>query len=110
MGGIYQKILAGKVYFPKYFDQNAKSLVKKLITADLSKRFGNLKDGSADILKHKWFHSIDIVKLEAMEIPSPFKPAVKDDSDVSNFEDIPDSKELPPAVPGSQDPFTDWWV
>ena len=23
--GIYQKILAGKVYFPKYFDKNAKA-------------------------------------------------------------------------------------
>jgi len=51
--GIYQKILAGKVYFPKYFDKNAKALVKKLLTADLSKRFGNLKDGAADILQSK---------------------------------------------------------
>ena len=33
----------GKVYFPKYFDKNAKALVKKLLVADLSKRFGNLK-------------------------------------------------------------------
>merc|ERR1719258_391320 len=37
--GIYQKILAGKIYFPKYFDKNAKALVKKLVTADLSKRY-----------------------------------------------------------------------
>merc|ERR1712166_1334310 len=49
--GIYQKILAGKIYFPRYFDKNAKALVKKLLTADLSKRHGNLKDGSQDILK-----------------------------------------------------------
>ena len=47
--GIYQKILAGKIYFPKYFDKNAKALVKKLVTADLSKRYGNLKAGSADV-------------------------------------------------------------
>ena len=46
--GIYQKILAGKVYFPKYFDKNAKALVKKLNTADLSKRFGNLREGPSD--------------------------------------------------------------
>merc|ERR1712167_297383 len=72
--GIYQKILAGKIYFPKYFDKNAKALVKKLLTADLSKRYGNLKD----------------------------------ESEVSNFEDIPDSTELPPAVPASQEPFVDW--
>jgi len=106
--GIYQKILAGKIYFPKYFDKNAKALVKKLLTADLSKRYGNLKDGSDVILKHKWFSSLDWQKLEKLEIPAPYKPTMKDDTDVSNFEDIPDSTELPPAVTASQDPFVDW--
>ena len=54
---IYQKILKGKVRFPRSFDKwiitytwykifrNAKSLVKHLLQADLSKRYGNLKDG-----------------------------------------------------------------
>jgi len=106
--GIYQKILAGKVYFPKYFDKNAKALVKKLITADLSKRFGNLKDGSKDILDHKWFQTYELPKLEKVEYPAPFKPAMKDENDTSNFEDIPDSKELPPVVAASQDPFAGW--
>ncbi|CAE8606020.1 unnamed protein product [Polarella glacialis] len=106
--GIYQKILAGKVYFPKYFDKNAKALVKKLLMADLSKRYGNLKDGSADILGNKWFFSLDLKKLEAYEIPAPYKPTMKDDQDTSNFEEIPGSKELPPTVPASQDPFADW--
>jgi len=106
--GIYQKILAGKVYFPKYFDKNAKALVKKLLTADLSKRFGNLKDGANDILQHKWFSTLDFVKLEQCEIPPPYRPSMKDDNDVSNFEDIPDSNELPAAVLQNQDPFVDW--
>jgi protein kinase A len=106
--GIYQKILAGKVYFPKYFDKNAKALVKKLLTADLSKRFGNLKDGPADILQHKWFSSIDFRELEEFKIPAPYKPAMKNDQDVSNYEDIPDSRDAPPEVPAGSDPFTDW--
>lgn len=106
--GIYQKILAGKIYFPKYFDKNAKALVKKLLTADLSKRYGNLKDGADDILKHKWFSSLDWGQLEKLAIPAPYKPTMKDEQDVSNFEDIPDSNELPPPVTGAQDPFVDW--
>mmetsp|Transcript_154089 Transcript_154089/g.493923 ORF Transcript_154089/g.493923 Transcript_154089/m.493923 type:complete len:121 (-) Transcript_154089:246-608(-) len=106
--GICQKILAGKVYFPKYFDKNSKALVKKLLTADLSKRYGNLKDGPKDILNHKWFSTLDFQKLEKWEIPAPYKPSMKDDMDVSNFDDIPDSTDLPPAVPASQDPFVDW--
>lgn len=39
---IYQKILKGKVKFPRSFDKNAKSLVKHLLQADLAKRYGNL--------------------------------------------------------------------
>jgi protein kinase A len=106
--GIYQKILAGKVYFPKYFDKNAKALVKKLLTADLSKRYGNLKDGANDITDHKWFQGLDLKELESYRYPAPYKPAMKDEQDVSNFEDIPDSKELPPKVAATQDPFVDW--
>ncbi|KAF4707629.1 hypothetical protein FOZ62_015646, partial [Perkinsus olseni] len=105
--GIYQKILAGKIYFPKYFDKNAKGLVKKLLTADLSKRYGNLKNGADDIKKHKWFATIAWDKLVRKEIPPPYKPEMKDEKDVSNYEDIPESTELPPSVPAAADPFTD---
>lgn len=56
---IYQKILKGKVKFPRGFDRNAKSLVKHLVVADLSKRYGNLKRGVNDIKKHRWFKSLD---------------------------------------------------
>ena len=38
--------------------------------ADLSKRFGNLKDGAADILQNKWFSTYELPKLEAMEAVS----------------------------------------
>jgi hypothetical protein len=49
---IYQKILKGKIKFPRDFDKlflihfrNARSIVKHLVVADLSKRYGNLKNG-----------------------------------------------------------------
>lgn len=48
---IYQKILKGKVVFPKGFDKDAKSLVKHLLVADLSKRYGNLKASSIESLQ-----------------------------------------------------------
>jgi protein kinase A len=82
--------------------------VKSLLQADLTKRFGNLKAGSDDILQSKWISGIDLRKLIAKQIPAPYKPLTKDDKDVSNFEDIQDSGEVPPAVPASQDPFKDW--
>merc|ERR1712194_707133 len=99
--GIYQKILSGKILFPKLFDKNAKGLVKKLLTADLGKRYGNLKNGVDDIKQHKWFTSCPINwdDLLAKKIPTSFKPAVKSATDTSNFDDYPDSDEQPPIVP-----------
>ena len=39
--------------------RNAKSLVKHLLVADLTKRYGNLKGGVNDIKNHRWFNQID---------------------------------------------------
>jgi len=108
--GIYQKILSGKIVFPKFFDKNAKVLVKKLLTADLGKRFGNLKNGVDDIKKCKWFSGSGFQwqQLLDKEVPAPYKPTVKSTTDTSNFEDYPDSDELPPVVAAASDPFQDW--
>jgi protein kinase A len=106
--GIYQKILSGKIVFPKFFDKNAKVLVKKLLTADLAKRFGNLKNGAEDIKTAKWFAGLSWEDLLAKAVPPPFKPQVKDKKDTSNFEEYPESDELPPAVSPASDPFSEW--
>jgi len=60
---IYQKILKGKIKFPKDFEKDAKSLVKHLLVADVTKRYGCLKNGGNDIKNHRWFKSIDWYKL-----------------------------------------------
>lgn len=60
---IYQKILKGKIKFPRDFDKDAKSLVKHLLVADVTKRYGCLKNGSNDIKNHRWFKSLDWYKM-----------------------------------------------
>ena len=37
---IYQKILLGKVDFPRHFEVNIKDLIRKLLQIDRSKRIG----------------------------------------------------------------------
>merc|ERR1719203_1013949 len=106
--GVYQKILSGKIVFPKVFDKEAKGLVKKLLTADLGKRYGNLKNGVEDIKQHKWFKDLDWEMLLLKQLPAPFKPPVKGEADTSMFDDYPDSDEQPPSVNASQDPFVSW--
>eukprot|EP01016_Furgasonia_blochmanni_P043885 TRINITY_DN602_c0_g2_i2.p2 TRINITY_DN602_c0_g2~~TRINITY_DN602_c0_g2_i2.p2 ORF type:complete len:247 (-),score=55.18 TRINITY_DN602_c0_g2_i2:436-1176(-) len=105
---IYQKILKGKVKFPKNFDKNAKSLVKHLLVADLSKRYGNLKNGVNDIKTHRWFADINWKALVEKKVPVPYKPIVKSASDTSNFSSYPESDTLSPALKPSEDPFLDW--
>ena len=41
--GIYEKILAGKIDWPRHMDPIAKDLVKKLLVQDRTKRLGNMK-------------------------------------------------------------------
>ncbi|CAD7933486.1 unnamed protein product [Amoebophrya sp. A25] len=105
---IYQRILAGKIFFTKTFDKNCRGLVKKLLTADLSKRYGNLVKGSQDIFQHKWYADMDWNKLKTYELEAPFFPPQSNEMDMSNYEQIPDSLELPPPVAGSGDPFANW--
>jgi len=125
--GIYQKILSGKIVFPKFFHKDAKVLVKKLLTADLGKRFGNLKNGTKDIFESKWFTSWDKeigtswAPLLLNKDPKvfrggpPHKPEFKGSEggkepevDARYFEDYPDSDESPAAVSAQADPFVDW--
>jgi protein kinase X len=40
--GIYQKILNGKIDFPKHIDSKAKDLIKKLLSQDRTKRLGKV--------------------------------------------------------------------
>lgn len=60
---VYQKILKGKIKFPKNFPKDARSLVKNLCVADLTKRFGNLKNGVNDVKDHVWFSGLDWTDL-----------------------------------------------
>ncbi|WFD28552.1 cAMP-dependent protein kinase [Malassezia nana] len=69
---LYEKILAGHVQYPSFFEAGAKDLLKSLLTADLSKRFGNLARGSQDIFSHMWFAEIDWECLYRKEIPAPY--------------------------------------
>ena len=41
--GIYEKILAGKIEWPRHIDPVAKDLIKKLLVQDRTKRLGNMK-------------------------------------------------------------------
>ncbi|KAK3243331.1 hypothetical protein CYMTET_47001 [Cymbomonas tetramitiformis] len=93
--GIYQKILANKLEFPRNFDVHAKDLVKKLLSADRMKRLGNLKGGAEDIKKHRWFKGFDFSELIAYKAVAPILPEVRSDGDAHNYEKYSESVDDP---------------
>ena len=104
----YQKILKGKINFPKTINKDAKSLIKHLLTQDTSKRFGCLKSGVKDILNHRFFEGFDWKNFVYLSMPAPYIPNVKSDDDTSNFEKYPESDGEIPAVDKKNDPFLKW--
>merc|ERR1711920_1042971 len=107
--GIYQQILSGKVNFPRFFDRNAKALIKRLLTADLTKRYGCLKNGAQDIKKHKYFTGLDWDVLLTKTQTAAIIPKVCTPNDTSNFDPYPDSdEECGCPVYNGKDPFLDF--
>jgi serine/threonine protein kinase len=52
-----------QVRFPSHFTQDLKDLLRNLLQVDLTKRYGNLKNGVQDIRGHKWFSSTDWIAI-----------------------------------------------
>ena len=104
----YQKIIKGKINFPKDFDKNAKSLIKHLLTADTTKRYGCLKNGVKDILNHRLFIGYDWKNFVFLKMQPPYIPPIKSATDSSNFESYPDSDVESPSVDKNEDPFLKW--
>ena len=106
---VYQKILKGKIKFPSGFDSNAKSIIKHLLDADLTKRYGNLKNGVKDITGHRFFKNFEWDKLLKKELTPPYVPNVKSQDDISNFSQYPDSDNPAPQIKKEEDPFLEWF-
>lgn len=95
---IYEKILSGKYKLPSHLTDEIKDFMRCLIQADVTKRYGNLKNGVDDIKTHKWFCGIDWLAIYNKKTVAPMIPKIKSLGDTSNFDNysddpIPESKE-----------------
>ncbi len=66
-----------QVRFPSHFSSDLKDLLRNLLQVDLTKRFGNLKNGVDDIKTHKWFSATDWITIYQRKVEPPFVPKTK---------------------------------
>ncbi|KAK3692874.1 cAMP dependent protein kinase A catalytic subunit [Podospora appendiculata] len=91
---IYENILRGKIKYPAYINPDAQNLLERLITADLTKRLGNLYAGPSDVKNHPWFSEVTWDRLARKDIDAPYTPPVKaGQGDASQFDRYPEETE-----------------
>lgn len=83
---IYDKAVACKYTMPKTISEELADLISNLLQVDLSKRFGNLKNGIDDVKLHRWFSTINWLALLNSKVEAPFLPSVRGPDDTSNFD------------------------
>jgi protein kinase A len=85
---LFQRIVMVKYSCPSSVNDDAKDLIKKLLTRRQASRLGALSRGYLDVKEHPWFKSLDFDKLNSREVQAPWVPEVKNPLDSSYFEDF----------------------
>ncbi|KAK3271499.1 hypothetical protein CYMTET_20158 [Cymbomonas tetramitiformis] len=70
----YHRILTGLIKFPDDFNLQAKDLVSKLCSVDLTKRLGMYGNGYDDIKQHPFFADLDWFQTENCLTKPPYLP------------------------------------
>jgi len=91
---IYERIVSGRVRFPSHFSSDLKDLLRNLLQVDLTKRYGNLKNGVNDIKGHKWYATTDWIAIYQKKVDAPLIPKIKSRGDTSQFQDYEENEKL----------------
>lgn len=102
------KICSGLFKVPSYFSSSLKSLVQNILQVDLSKRFGNLKNGVDDIKSHAWFKSTNWASVFDQTVEPPFVPKVSGPDDHSQFDEYEDVPLNVAAIDKYEKEFADF--
>lgn len=84
---------------PEVFKKDAMDLISMMLKKDPTERLGSGEADGDDIKTHPWFKPIDWAKLQRREILPSFKPAVKSETDTSNFDEEFTTSAIESVVP-----------
>jgi protein kinase A len=85
---LFKRIVMVKYTCPSYVSDDAKDVIKKLLTRRQASRLGNLSRGYLDVKEHPWFQTLNFDKLNKKELTAPWVPKITNPLDASNFDDF----------------------
>lgn len=88
------KILKARLAMPPYLTSEARGLLKKLLKKNVHERIGSGPDDALPVKAHPFFRHVNWNDVLAKKLEPPFKPILKDELDVSQF-DTKFTKETP---------------
>ena len=115
---VFKMTLREKIPFPRDFPSDAKSLIRHLTEHDLSRRYGNLVNGSSDVRAHRFFNKVDFAHIESQQSIPPHVPTAENNKQSSLLKErglksnmIPESKDdnIAPEITKSKDLFREWF-
>lgn len=87
---LLDRIVTGKFKMPSHFSNDLKNLIQNILQVDLTRRYGNLKNGANDIKQHPWFSHTNWIALLNKEVEAPTVPKVSGPGDISQFDKYDD--------------------
>lgn len=93
--------------FDSQIPKKAQLIIKRLCRKDPAERLGCQKNGINDIREHSWYADFDWEKLRTRKLTAPLKRPVKNNRDLSNFDEYPikDRDDPPDETSGWDDDF-----
>ena len=85
---LFKRIVMVKYSCPSSVNDEAKDLIKRLLTRRQASRLGNLSRGHLDVKDHPWFEKLDWDKLNNRKLKAPWVPTISNPLDASHFDDF----------------------
>ena len=110
---VQQKILDGKINYPKTLSHKAKDLIKHLLNVEPKKRLGCGKKGICEIIYDPFFKGFDWTNLLLQNLKAPYIPKTGDLNDFPIYfrkyvDDFFDELDSDIIVNKNKDPFQKW--
>ena len=83
---IYQKILDGRIDYPKNMSNRGKDFIGRLLNKNVSHRLGNLENGAVDVMKHPFFDCLNWRSVLEKKVRAPYYPQLDNEYDTKHFD------------------------